>query len=349
MIVPLRDNAPHYNIPFATIYLILINAFIYLFQLGSLGGPVGTIATWGIVPARIWGGELVPGTGLPAWVTLLTASFLHFGFGHLLGNMVILWLFGDALEWLCGRFGFVVLYFACALVASLATALLGGASTEAGAGASGAVAGIMGAYVLMYPRAKVTSLWLVLPGNFMVLFTQSYGFVLRNISALWFIGSWILFQVIGAGLALQMDEQGPFGVYAHVAGAACGMGLIWLVRIPSRMPAPDHPCRSGRLTAPIVGDAGDGGRGVKHTDVEPWVELEEWKHTVRGRAHQQALAASAAFDDRLAMEMLERGDLAGARAYCEQMLELAQQAGNSSRVAGFQALLAEIQRRAAAS
>ena len=346
MAIPLRDNAPHYDTPYITMCIMLVNAFVFILQLLSPGGPQAVINLWGLQPARIWDGGVVPGTDIPAWVALFTSTYLHFDIFHIAGNMLILWIVGNSLEWLCGRARFFLLYSLCGLGAAYATALLGGHSTMAGAGASGAIAGVMGAYLLMFPRAKVTSLLWIPPFSFMHFATGTWGIVYRNISVLWFVGGWVLIQAISALAIVSLtQESGPYGVYAHLAGAACGAGLIWLARIPARMPPDDHPCRSGELTAIIIGDEGDAGDG--QAEMTPDMLHEQWLHTPEGRLQQRILELRAPFEDRFADQLIEQGDYAGARAHCEQMLELAQRDMNEARVEGYTRLLTTVRQRLA--
>lgn len=220
MIIPLRDNAPHDKLPWVTLAIIIANVLIFLAQLGAQGGAQAVIDAWGIQPARLDAGGMH--NGLPVWATLLTATYLHFDVMHLIGNMLMLWLLGDAIEWLCGRWRFLLFYHLCGIAASVVTWQLGGDSTMAGAGASGALAGVMGAYLLMFPTASITCLVIGYYGG------------MRQISALWFIGLWIAQQVYMSAVALQGKEAGPYGVYAHAAGAVAGMALIWLLRTPGK-------------------------------------------------------------------------------------------------------------------
>jgi hypothetical protein len=205
----------------------------------------------------------------------------------------------------------------------------------------------MGAYLLMFPRARVTSLMWISPFSWMSWATGTWGLVYRNISAFWFVGSWVVFQFMLAGLASTREEQGPYGVYAHAAGAVCGMLLIYVARIPERMPAADHPSRSGELSAPLIGDEGDAGDG--YIDPTPQMLEEQWRRSPEGRLQQRILELRAPFDDRFAEDMLARGDWSGARAHCEQMLELAQQAQNEARIAGYTQLLQRIRAEAGPS
>jgi membrane associated rhomboid family serine protease len=310
--LPLRDNAPGPRIPYVTLALILVNTLVYLAELSAPGGPLAVIAEWGLTPAR-----LDP-------ITFFTSTYLHFDLLHLLSNMLILWLLGDAIEWLCGPWKFLLFYTLCGITASIMLFLLGGLSELAGAGASGAIAGVMGAYLLHFPRARITCyvlIWIVFP-----VFSG-----LRNISALWFCGAWIVQQFYSSFVALSVLEPGPYGVIAHAAGAGAGMGLIYLLRIPHRAPGRDHPLRSGRLSTIIIGDEGDAGTGRA-----PRLLAHE------ARAAARVVAMSTPFDPEPVQRLIRAGDLLAAEAFAEMMLSQAEADFNERRVAGYLQLLAEI-------
>jgi membrane associated rhomboid family serine protease len=328
-ILPLRANAPRPDVPFVTLALIGLNCFIFLIELAGPGGPQGAIDLWGLQPARMWAGEAVPGTFIPAWVTLLTSTYLHFDLLHLLGNMLMLWLFGCALEYLCGPWTFLGFYTCCGLMSSVMSALLGFSSPLAAAGASGAIAGVMGAFLLNFPRARITC-WML------VWFFYPFAVGLRNISAVWFLGGWLLQQLFYTGVALTVLEPGPFGVYAHAAGAVTGMGLIFLLRRPERVLPADHPLRRGRLSAPFIGDAGDAGDGRA-----PQLSPQE------RRALEPARLMHLPFDEAPVRALLAQGDLLGARSFCEHMLEDSYRHGNVYRIQGYETLLREIATREA--
>jgi membrane associated rhomboid family serine protease len=221
--IPLRDDAPAGATPWVNWALMLSCILVFLWQLAYPGGFEQSLLTWGEVPSRILGGENVPGTGISAWWTLLSAMFMHGGFLHLAGNMVSLWIFGDNIEWLLGRARYLAFYLACGVAASLATLYLGSASDMPGIGASGAIAGVMAAYMLMYPQARVTTLVLGRGGS-----------GVYQISALWFIGAWIAIQVLQSVQALGQGVNMNLGIYAHVAGAIAGAILVWPLLIPGR-------------------------------------------------------------------------------------------------------------------
>jgi hypothetical protein len=176
--------------------------------------------------------------------------------------------------------------------------------------------------------------------------TGTWGIVYRNISAMWYMGGWIFLQAILFVVALNSPTEAPFGVFAHISGAVCGMGLIWLARIPSRMPPEDHPCRSGELTAMIIGDEGDAGDGT--AEMTPEMLHERWLHTPEGRLQQRILELRAPFEDRFADQLIEQGDFAGALAHCQEMLQLAERDMNEARVEGYADLLATVRQRLAA-
>jgi len=267
MVFPLRDNAPSYAVPVVNLLLILANIVVFLIQLFSPLGFEGFVDTWGEVPRRILAGENVPGTAIPAWVTLFTAMFMHADFWHIFGNMYALWLFGDNVEWLLGRAKYFIFYILCGLAASGVTVLLGSASDEPGIGASGAIAGVLAVYLIFYPRARITSLvWF---GFFSLghIFTGKWWPHLRNISAFWFIGSWILFQLLFSGIFISLHVNLNLGIYAHAGGALAGAVLVWLFVIRDRIPSADSPARSDELTMPIFGDEGPASEGEVYEDV----------------------------------------------------------------------------------
>ena len=257
--MPIRDNAPSYAVPLVTVTLILINCYIFYLQLVFPGGFEQSLMTWGEIPTRILKGELVPGTTYPAWVTMFSSMFMHAGFDHIIGNMYALWLFGDNIEWLLGHFRYAIFYLTCGFLANVVTVYLGYESDLPGIGASGAIAGVMAAYLIEYPRARITSLIFIWPFSLWHAATGQVGFVLRNMSAFWYIGSWVVLQLAFAMGFIAMDVHVNLGIYAHAAGALSGAGLVYLLAIRSRIPSADAPCRTDELTSPIIGDEGDAG------------------------------------------------------------------------------------------
>ena len=157
--IPLKDLNPRSGFPTVTLSLIVVNTLIFLFQLSL--GPNGHqfVVTYGMVPARL---KLYMAGGdeqfLSATLPLFTSMFLHGGWAHLIGNMWFLWIFGGSVEEQFGHASYLLFYLICGLVAGMAQVAFTFASDLPGIGASGAIAGVLGAYLLLFPRAKILTL-----------------------------------------------------------------------------------------------------------------------------------------------------------------------------------------------
>lgn len=209
--IPIRDNVPSSNVPMAMWSIIGINALVY-FGEASLSEQqlVALISEYGVVPARF-----SPTLQIGAVATLLTNTFLHGGLLHLLGNMWTLYLFGDNVEDRMGPIRFVIFYLACGLIASLTHVWTNPGSEIPAVGASGAIAGVMGAYVLMYPRAGIV---LLVPILFLPFFFQ--------ISAWVYFGGWFLMQYFSATMsASEAGMGGGIAFWAHIGGFVAGIAL----------------------------------------------------------------------------------------------------------------------------
>jgi membrane associated rhomboid family serine protease len=218
---PLRDDNPTSIFPILTIGLIGLNIIVFLYQL-SLGprGQELLVYQFGSIPAVLFGTQRLPeGVAvIPPFASLFTSMFMHGGFMHLLGNMLYLWIFGNNIEEAMGRFRFIVFYLLTGLAASYAHALMNPTSVLPSIGASGAVAGVLGAYVLIYPRARV--LTLVFLGFFIRLMYIPAGIVL---------GIWFLLQLLSGGLGGQ-SNTGGVAFWAHIGGFVAGMLLVGLFK-----------------------------------------------------------------------------------------------------------------------
>ncbi len=209
---PLRDVIPSMTTPVVTVAIIVLNVLAFVFE-QSLG-PQGLdefLARWGFVP------------GAFAWSTILVSMFLHGGLWHLIGNMWSLWIFGDNVEDRLGHWRYAGFYLLCGVLASLAHALSAPASMVPTIGASGAIAGIMGAYLVLYPQSRVlTAIFLV------------FYFNIVEIPAIVFLGFWFLMQLVsGVGaLAASAGDVGGIAFWAHVAGFIAGAALIKLLARP---------------------------------------------------------------------------------------------------------------------
>jgi rhomboid family protein len=217
--LPLYDDNPTERAPVATWFLIGLCSGAFLWQLGHDQDEI--LYRYGMIPAVLFGSaHLVPALrAVPSWATLLTSMFLHAGWFHLIGNMVFLWIFGNNVEDALGSRRYLLLYLCCGIVAALSQALSSPASSVPMVGASGAVAGVLGAYLLLYPWSNVhVFLWIVI------------FFRIVTVPAWILLGLWFAMQ-LASGL---MREPGSPGVafWAHVGGFAGGLALVALLRPP---------------------------------------------------------------------------------------------------------------------
>jgi rhomboid family protein len=235
-VIPIRDTIPAKNKPFATWILIAANSLVFVFEL-MLPDPVleAFFYYFGIVPARYSHPEWAAWVGLPLddYWPFLTSMFLHGGWLHIIGNMWTLWIFGDNVEDRMGTLRFLCFYFICGLAAGLVHYFTNPASTLPTVGASGAIAGVLGAYFLFFPNARIITL---IPLFFLPLFVE--------IPAVTYLGFWILSQIFSGALSLGLPEDvGGVAFWAHVGGFIAGAILCWLFvqrRQESRALAPDE-------------------------------------------------------------------------------------------------------------
>jgi len=166
--------------------------------------------------ARQWREELGP---RHEWLTLLTSMFMHGGWLHIIGNMWFLWIFGNNIEDACGRIRFIVFYLVCGLLATAGHILSGPSSVIPSIGASGAISGVLGAYLVLYPKARVLSL-----------IPLGYIYWAEEVPAWVFLGVWMLLQWVSGLGALRNPAAGGVAWFAHIAGFLAGMALIFLFR-----------------------------------------------------------------------------------------------------------------------
>lgn len=218
--VPLRDENPTRTTPYVVLGFIILNILIFLHQrsLSSRGELQVFFDIWAMVPGQLTGsfqGELVNPS--QEWVTLISSQFLHGGWGHLGGNMLYLWIFGNNIEDRLGPVKFVIFYLACGVLAGLSQWIVDPASTIPNVGASGAIAGVMGAYIIRFPKAKIVTL---IP---LFLF-----FTTIRIPAIFFLGFWFIMQAVQsvASLGVQVNmDSGGVAYWAHAGGFVFGMVL----------------------------------------------------------------------------------------------------------------------------
>ena len=214
--IPLRDDNPTTIPPIVTVALIGACALVFLWQL-SLGaaGFNQLVYSLGVIPAALLSeAELPPELVLvPEKFTVITSMFLHGGWMHLIGNMLYLWIFGNNVEDSMGHGRFVAFYLLCGAVAALGQAMINPGSEIPMIGASGAISGVLGAYLLLYPHARVL---VFLP---MGILSQ-----MIPLPAVWVLGFWIIFQILNS--MVGGGAQGGVAWFAHIGGFVAGMALI---------------------------------------------------------------------------------------------------------------------------
>src|SRR5437870_10861553 len=221
--IPLRDENPTTLTPVVTVSLIVLNCLVFLYQLSLGPAEERFILSYAAVPAEWFlPGTVVGDPAVPSALTVLTSMFLHAGFMHLGGNMLYLWIFGNNIEDVMGHGRFVLFYLLCGVAAVFGHAITAPDSTVPMIGASGAIPGVLGAYLLLFPRARVRVLFF-------------FGFFIRTIyvPAAIVLGLWIVLQVFNAAFNLG-GEGGGVAWFAHVGGFRAGLVLIKIFQRPMR-------------------------------------------------------------------------------------------------------------------
>ena len=200
-----------------TIALIALNVLAFFLELGqgSEGALQSFITAWGVVPREYSvGHDIPPMIPLPYWSTLITSMFLHGGWMHLGGNMLYLWIFGDNLERVMGAARYAAFYMVCGIAAGLAHILFAGGSAVPSVGASGAISGVLGGYLVMFPQNRVKVL--------------TRGGV-ASVPALVVLGMWIVIQLVSQlGSIAETSQGGGVAYMAHIGGFVAGMALVKL-------------------------------------------------------------------------------------------------------------------------
>jgi membrane associated rhomboid family serine protease len=218
--IPIRDEIRTSGRTWLTYVLIAVNVLVFLYET-SLGEALDAfVTTWGLVPWNMTHGVAARGFSLREHVLpWLTSMFLHGGWVHLIGNMWFLHIFGDNVEDRLGRPRFVVLYVCGGLVAGLAQVVSSPGDTVPMVGASGAIAAVLGAYLLMYPRARVLT---VVPIFIFLQFVRLPAFL--------FIGIWFVFQMFSGYAALLSSASGGVAWWAHIGGFVAGLLLCMVLK-----------------------------------------------------------------------------------------------------------------------
>ena len=208
--IPLKDDNPTSGRPIITYFLIGLCVVVFLIQLGSPSYTSGQLFySYGLIPSVLMGNKQLPIElyAVPAFVTIFTSMFMHGGFMHLIGNMLYMWIFADNIEDNLGPKRFIIFYLLCGIGAAMTQVLMDVNSQIPMIGASGAIGGVLGAYLINHPKAKVLVL---IPFGF---FSQ-----LIKIKALYVLGFWFILQFISSG--------GGVAYAAHIGGFVSGMILI---------------------------------------------------------------------------------------------------------------------------
>ena len=228
--IPLRDSNPTRRTPVVTFAIILVCFVVFAWELGlqatSEASLDAFVTAWGVVPAELlaaWGaGQFFS----QETATLVTSQFLHGGWLHLLGNLLYLWIFGNNIEDRLGRVLFVLFYLGGGVIAGLTQTLIDPDSTIPLIGASGAIAATLGAYFVLFPGARITTL------VFLGFFYQ-----LIEVPAIVVLGFWFVLQLLDAIGSLGMEVGAGVAFFAHIGGFAAGALVAWLMIVSGRVPA----------------------------------------------------------------------------------------------------------------
>jgi membrane associated rhomboid family serine protease len=200
------DNSTRKTFPFVNYALIAVNVVFFLIE---LSGGDAFIMKWAFIPSRFLANPLGD------FLTLFTAMFMHAGWVHLLGNMLYLWIFGDNVEDRFGHLKYLIFYLICGLVATFAQLIFNTTSDVPNLGASGAIAGVLGAYIILFPQGKIRVL---------------FGTQVVQMSALIVIGIWIVLQFFSGIGSITSADTGGVAYMAHIGGFAAGILLTFLFR-----------------------------------------------------------------------------------------------------------------------
>ena len=218
MFLPLHDHnqLEHVPRPYVNLALIAANVLVYVFVLGAgfSGAANAAVYSYGLIPSVFFDvRELAPHLEvLPDWAGVVTYAFLHGDFMHLLGNMLFLWVFGDNVEDAMGHLRYLVFYLLCAAAGGYAYAILDPSSDIPLIGASGAVSGIVAAYLMLHPKVRI---WVI-----------AFGRIPLRLSAMWLLGAWVIYQFV----QLLTSSGGQVAWIAHIGGMVAGAVLILFFR-----------------------------------------------------------------------------------------------------------------------
>ncbi len=219
--IPYKDDNPTSHFPFVTIAIILINSIVFFLVPSSGEAGKEAVYAYGAIPIYIM--SFQGAQPIHPFLTVFTSMFMHGSILHLLGNMLYLWIFGDNIEDRLGHVRFIIFYLICGIVAAYSYAITDPASKIPMIGASGAISGVLGAYLLLFPKAKVHAL----------IFLGFFVTVIK-IPAILVIGFWAVIQFLSGLLSTGLHAQGGIAWFAHVGGFLWGLITIRLFMMRKR-------------------------------------------------------------------------------------------------------------------
>ncbi len=216
---PIHDDNPTRITPYVTYALLSACVLIFFWQISLGDAAQQAVYSFGVIPSVLFATKSLPAELeiLPAWLTIFSSMFLHGGWMHLIGNMLYLWVFGNNVEDAMGHKRFILFYLSCGLLAALTQAVLNPDSEIPMIGASGAISGVLGAYVLLHPHARI----LVLIPIGILIYTPW-------IAAYWVLGFWFVLQLVNS--LISASDMGGVAYGAHIGGFVAGMLLIPLFK-----------------------------------------------------------------------------------------------------------------------
>jgi membrane associated rhomboid family serine protease len=227
--IPFRDNIPSRTFPIVTVVLIVLNVLAFFYELSLGNAIVPFVEMFGIVPARVTAWTEIPVSFAAVIVPFITSIFLHGGWMHLIGNMWYLWIFGDNVEDRLGHFKYLLFYVLCGIGASLAHIFSSPLSVVPSIGASGAIAGVLGAYLVSYPHARILT---AVP---LFVFIEFF-----ELPAVLVLGLWFVIQFFSGAIettSASAAVSGGVAWWAHVGGFLFGMLLLAAMRPRPRQQA----------------------------------------------------------------------------------------------------------------
>jgi membrane associated rhomboid family serine protease len=341
-----KDNAPGYE------YAWVNYACCGLVMAGLLAGNAyptgaeGLIADYAPTAARVFHGASLSG-GQPGWLSLVLAPFLVSNWVTGLLSLMVLWQFGDNIEYICGRPRYVLFYIAAGVAGVLLQLVFTSGGDVPVTGGHAAAAATALAYLICFPRARLTMLVYIRPYSLDHALAGDWGYNLRNISAFWYIaslfGTGLLWSFLIVSVHAYADSWCIQYFLGTLAGGLAGFALLFPLELPGRRPGRDAATSSDELTLPYLGDEGDYGDGEVRGAPSLGAEVARLRRGSAGERHRLMLAAQDHFEDRYADGMIERGELHEAYLHCHDMLGLAQRASDDRRIRGYRRLLSRLE------